>query len=135
MRPMKPRAQSTGFVLIEVLISVLIFAVGVLALVGLQIAMTRAQTDSKVRADAANLATELIGMIWSDSANLANYNTAACSGQCATWKSKVPLTLPQGTATLTSNATTGQVTIALQWTPPNGEPHKYNTVTTVIRNP
>lgn len=134
MRPVKPRTQA-GFVLIEVLISVLIFAVGVLALVGLQISMTRAQTDSKVRADAANLASELIGMVWSDSKNLDNYNTAACAGQCADWKSKVLITLPQSSVALNTVSATGQVTVTLNWTSPNGDPHKYTTATTVIRNP
>jgi type IV pilus assembly protein PilV len=131
-----PLAQ-TGFVLIEVMISVVIFAIGVIALVGLQFAMTRAQTESKVRADAANLAGELIGIIWADSANLAGYNGTGCAStpQCANWTSKVALTLPSGTPTISANATSGLVSLTLRWTPPGSSTHTYETSTLVVRNP
>jgi type IV pilus assembly protein PilV len=66
--PKAPRAQhARGIALIEVLVALLIFMLGVLGLVGLQASMTRAQTDSKVRADAAYLASELNGRMWSRS--------------------------------------------------------------------
>lgn len=127
-----PRTQS-GFMLIEVMISVLIFAVGVLALVSLQSAMTKAQTEAKVRSDAANLASELVGMIWSDSGNLAGYSSASCAStpQCAGWLNKVKLMLPSQVTNVTTNATTGKVTISLAWTLPGGTQHQYVTATMV----
>ncbi|MDE2402938.1 MAG: pilus assembly protein PilV [Burkholderiales bacterium] len=132
----KARPQ-TGFMLIEVMISVLIFALGVLALVGLQAAMTRAQTDAKVRADASNLAGELVGMMWADASNLAGYNNSACAStpQCAGWKAKVILTLPDAKPDVSADVTTGVVKIKLMWTPPSGTPHQYLTATTVNANP
>jgi type IV pilus assembly protein PilV len=123
--------------LIEVMVSVLIFAVGVLALVSLQAAMTHAQTEAKVRADAANLASEVVGMMWADANNLAGYATASCAStpQCAGWKNKVLVTLPQGSVQITTDAATGRVAITLGWTLPNGDPHTYSTATTVTLNP
>jgi type IV pilus assembly protein PilV len=132
----KPRPQS-GFVLIEVMISVLIFAVGVLALVGLQASMTHAQTEAKVRADATNLASELVGMMWSDASNLTGYADGSCAStpQCAGWKNKVLLTLPSASTAVTADTVTGRVTITLMWTLPSGTQRKYVTATTVTANP
>ncbi len=58
--------------LIEALVAVLIFAFGVLGIVGLQAAMTKAQTQSKSRADASLLAQQVIGSMWTDTPNLAS---------------------------------------------------------------
>jgi len=128
----RPRLQA-GFMLIEVMISVLIFAVGVLALVSLQAAMTKAQTEAKVRSDAANLANELLGMMWSDSSNLAGYSDGSCAStsQCAGWQKKVTLMLPSAVTQVTTNAATGYVTITLKWTLPGGTQHQYLMATVV----
>ena len=69
----KARAQR-GFMLLEVLVALLIFSIGVLGIVGLQASMTKAQTGSKFRADAAFLAQRLVGGMWSDRSGLNNYN-------------------------------------------------------------
>ena len=93
-----------GIALIEALIGILIFAFGVLGLMGLQAAMTKAQTSAKVRADAANLASDLFGLIQTDiPGNLSNYankgGTKACASYvpCSDWLAKVGATLPAGT--------------------------------------
>lgn len=128
---------AAGFVLIEVLISVLIFAVGVLALVGLQVSMTRAQTESKVRADASYLANELVGLMWADAANLNNYADSGCASlsQCAAWKSKVQHALPSGNAAVAvvtaAGIEQGKVTVNITWTSPTGDSHRYQTETVV----
>lgn len=122
-----------GFMLIEVMISVLIFSVGVLALVGLQASMTRAQTEAKVRADAAYLAQELIGLMWTDMTNAASYADAGCAGyaRCAAWQAKVAALLPAGTATVSWDAATRNLTITLSWQLPGGDAHQYQTWTNV----
>lgn len=119
--------------LIEVMISVLIFAVGVLALVSLQAAMTKAQSEAKVRSDAANLANELLGMMWTDATNLAGYSDGSCAStsQCAGWKNKVTLMLPSAVTEVSTNAATGSVSITLKWTLPGSTQHQYVTKTQV----
>jgi len=132
-----------GISLIEVLVGLMLFSFGILGLVGLQASMTEAQTDSKFRADAAYLADELVGIMWSqvginasDLSGLASYTTAGCGSipQCADWQAKLSSQLPQGTLselTVDANvasATVGNVKITLQWTMPNGSAHKYTTI-------
>lgn len=121
-----------GVVLIEVLVAILLFMVGVLALVGLQASMTQAQTASKVRADAGYLANELIGVMWSDVAHITSYATASCAGyvRCNDWAAKVAQSLPSGTSAVTVQAS-GDVTVTITWTMPNGGTHNYTTRTTV----
>lgn len=140
-RASKPRtthqlqASHNGFVLMDVLISVLLFSFGVLGLIGLQAAMTRAQTEAKVRADAGYLAQELIGQIWSDINQIGDYSDSGCahSTPCQEWKDRVSAALPNGVGTVNSVTATGDVTITISWTPPSGETHKYVTQTTVTK--
>lgn len=53
-----------GSVLLEALISILIFSLGILALVSMQTATARSTIDAKYRADAAFLANQIVGSIW-----------------------------------------------------------------------
>ena len=55
------RRANRGFMLVEALVAMLIFAFGVLGVVGLQVSMTKAQTQSKFRADASQLAHAVLG--------------------------------------------------------------------------
>jgi type IV pilus assembly protein PilV len=123
-----------GFMLIEALVALLIFAFGVLGLVGLQATMTKAQSTAKYRADAAFLAQQVLGTMWSDAPNLANYATANCAGyaRCNSWAAKVASTLPAGTATVTLAGS--DITVAISWTQPNEGSHTYSTRTTIAFN-
>jgi len=135
-RRARPRpGDSRGVVLIEVLVALLLFMLGVLGMVGLQGSMTRAQTDSKVRADAAYLASELIGRMWSDLTNVATYDGSGCATQvrCKEWQDKVASGLPRGIGAVTVDATTGDVSVTITWTMPGGEAHQYVTQTTIAK--
>lgn len=123
-----------GIALIEVLVAILIFMLGVLGLIGLQGSMTRAQTDSKFRADAAYLASELVGRMWSDVPNIGSYagEDSCTATSCTEWRSKVATVLPGGAATITVSSLTGDVSIAVTWTMPDGQTHTYNTSTTIV---
>lgn len=123
--------------LIEVLVSVLLFSVGVLALVGLQVNMTKTQTTTKTRTDASYLASELVGMMWSDNiVNVTSYSGAACSSyaRCSVWTSKVAKALPGGQANINVTTDSGgsrDVTIVISWTLPDGGIHQYTTSTSI----
>ena len=81
MKPIRMRKQlsktpsklQSGVMLLEALIGILIFSLGILALVGMQATAVRATTDARDRTEASNLATQLIGEMWLDRTNLANY--------------------------------------------------------------
>jgi len=126
------RSRSRGVALIEVLVAMLIFMLGVLGLVGLQGTMTRTQTDSKMRADAANLASEVIGRMWVDIANLSTYAgaTTCTAASCLEWRNKVASVLPGGGATITVNVN-GDVAVTVSWAMPGGETHRYVTRSTI----
>lgn len=121
--------------LIEVLVALLIFMLGVLGLVGLQTSMTRAQTESKIRADAAYLASEAVGRMWSDLNNLSSYSGTSCASvaRCKEWQGKVARSLPAGTGTIAVDTPTGDVSVTIEWTLPSGETHKFVTATTVAK--
>jgi type IV pilus assembly protein PilV len=140
--PHRRFAHSAGFALVEVLVALLLFSIGILGLVGLQATMTQTQTDSKVRADAANLVDELATLMWSEvrntapmTADLAAYTTSGCAGstRCGAWLGKLGQVLPGGTldnlsyntVTDTNDINHGSVSVTLKWSMPNGGEHKY----------
>jgi len=127
----KPHREA-GFVIIDVLMAILLFSVGVLGLMGLQGAMTKTQLEGKVRADASYLSNELVAQIWSDTININSYSESGCEGYapCNTWQSKVASTLPGGAGEVTTNSS-GDVTITITWTNTAGDQHRYVTQTTV----
>jgi len=138
MNKTRQRHPQRGVALIEALIAILIFAFGVLGIVGLQVSMTRAQSSAKFRGDAAFLANELIGTMWSDLNNFAKYDTASgnCDGyaRCTDWKNKVSTVLPGGTIeikTWSGGNTDGDVDIRVNWSVPGEGDHKYVTSTNV----
>lgn len=100
-----------GVVLLESLIAIVIFSMGILALVGLQTAMVGNTTASKFRADANYIAQQKLGQLWADPANLAPSTT------------DVP-ELPNGQCVITLPAL-GQVLITVTWQQP-GETEEHN---------
>ncbi|GAB4181404.1 MAG: hypothetical protein OHK0026_13530 [Rhodocyclaceae bacterium] len=76
------RAQR-GVALLEALIAILVFSIGVLGLIGLLGISVKSSADAKYRADAAHFADQIIGRIWVDQAAAAGYahnaGAAACS--------------------------------------------------------
>lgn len=131
-------AKRAGFMLLEVLISVVIFSIGILGLLGLQANMAKAQTEAKARADASYLASELQGLMWSDLANLAQYQiqSGACTNtnnaRCTNWVSKLGQSLPSASSTVTVDTTNGDVSITITWQLPGGGlSHRYQTMTTI----
>jgi type IV pilus assembly protein PilV len=138
--PHRHRASNAaGFVLIEALIALLIFALAVLGLVGLQVSMTRANTSAKFRADAAFLASDLVGVLWTDAANISLFRTAcATHAPCKNWDDKRAALLPTSSWTLTpdadQNANPGKYTLTITWTVPLEGQHQYVTTTSINPN-
>lgn len=116
-RPAAPRRSQRGVALVEALVGVLIFAFGIVGLVGLQVAMTRAQGNAKYRAEATYLTTQALGAIWADKTNLAQYTTGNCDsyGPCKDWIDKVEATLPNGAAEISATAASGVVSMTVTW--------------------
>lgn len=120
-RTQKGKHAQQGVVLLEALVAVLLFSMGVLALVGLQAAMVKNTSDSKYRSEASFIAQQRIGMMWSDPSNAAALveNGTVISDQ-----------LPGGTRTVTQTVP-GQFTITVTWTQPNQPQHNFTTTATI----
>ena len=123
--PTKTPVNQQGVVLIEALIAILIFSMGIMALLGLQAAMINNTSDNKYRTDASFIAQQRIGSMWADPANLASY---ACNTTAAGTCGDIGTSLPNGTQTITV-APGGLVTITVTWQAPGGDQHNYRSAT------
>jgi len=148
--------EQAGVMLLEVLIAILIFSIGILAVVGMQAAAINNVNDSKYRSEAAFLTNRLLSQMWTDAGNLTvlNYgyplggSAGAKLGTCTTggtWLNNVCNLLPNTSTvppivTITGVTATGaQVTITVRWLmpeeaaqTPQPPPHNYTVVATVF---
>ncbi|HXF79709.1 MAG TPA: prepilin-type cleavage/methylation domain-containing protein [Usitatibacter sp.] len=110
------RGAQEGVMLLEALVAILIFSVGVVAVMGMQAVSIEQVTQSKYRMDASYLANQIVGKMWTDLPNLSTYASAGSAGRVA-WDATVASTLPNGTATITVAGTL--VTVTVNWQMPN----------------
>ena len=89
--------QQSGMILIEALLAILIFSLGILALVGLQATAVKQSADAKYRTEAALLANEIIGQMWvsdrTTAALQANFNSPG-GADYNNWLARVGGVLP-----------------------------------------
>lgn len=71
---MRARKNEEGVMLIEALVGILIFSIGILALIGMQGVAIKNTNDARYRSEASFLATQIVGTMWSDVANLGRYD-------------------------------------------------------------
>jgi type IV pilus assembly protein PilV len=131
-----------GVMLLEALIAILIFSIGILGLVAMQGTAISNISDAKYRTDAGFLADQLIAQIWVDRANLASYSYPSggtVPTVLTTWMAQVNAALPQSVANppvIVVDTTTGAVDITMKWLLPSSEagatPRKYRAVTLVL---
>jgi type IV pilus assembly protein PilV len=67
------RGRQTGVMLLEALIAILIFSIGILSIVGMQATAIQNMGEAKYRSDAAFLANQIVADMWGNSTNLAGY--------------------------------------------------------------
>jgi type IV pilus assembly protein PilV len=115
------RRRQGGVMLLEVLIGILIFSIGILAMLGMQAIGMRNTIESKYRSEASYLANQIIGTMWVDRGNLASYTDGGVGNSRRTnWVADVQARLPQATG---GNAPSivvngSQVTVTLRWLRP-----------------
>ena len=133
--------RQTGSYLLEALIAILIFAFGVLGLIGLLGSSIRVTNDARYRAEAANLATAMIADMWTTTA--ANIDTDFASGgtKLVAWTAKIASLLPGGIApdvavTPGISSESRTVVVTVYWQPP-GDPVRHEQVMTaqIGKNP
>ena len=116
MIPVRSRQSQQGVMLLEALVAILIFTLGVIAVMGMQAVSISQVSQAKYRTDASYLANQITGRMWVDQPNLASYATAGYFGRAA-WDTTVANTLPSGTGTIAVVGTS--VTVTIQWRQPS----------------
>lgn len=132
--------KQNGSVVLEALISILIFSIGILAIVGLQAASIKNVASAKYRTDASLLANQVIGQMWvSDKTNAAlvnNFSSPAGANYVA-WANIAGQRLP-GVSGVPANAPTiaidanNNATVTLFWQAPDETvAHNYTAIAVV----
>ena len=140
-----PIYKQSGVMLLEALIAILIFSLGILAIVGLQAASIKSAGDAKYRSDASLLANQLIGQMWVSDRTTTTLQSSFGTGgtDYSTWQSSVAAALP-GTSTnppsvtfTTDNSTatpSSVATITIYWqSPSETTTHQYVTVAQIVQ--
>ena len=138
MRLMKTtRSTQQGSIVLEALISILIFSIGILAIVGLQAASIKNTAAAKYRTDASLLANQVIGQMWlGDKTNatlVANFSSPD-GADYVTWADTVSQALPGASAvppTIAIDAN-NNATVTVFWQGPDeAEAHNYTAIAVV----
>jgi type IV pilus assembly protein PilV len=153
----RAKNQQTGSVILEALIAILIFSIGILALVGMQATAINSVSDAKYRSTAGFLANQIVGTIWATRLNTTIVSasgvvaaipdmTFACARPCGAangnaytqaWvASGVAANLPRGTASIAiinfPAANASMVTVTIDWQPPKDAVSHVHAVSTFI---
>jgi len=133
--------------LIEALLAILIFSIGILAVVGMQSIAIKNVSESRYRSQAGFLVQELIGQMWTDNGNIAQYAYAGGTPpqRLQTWVPKVKSALPGNLdpiVTVTgASAQGGVVQVQVFWQLPEEAnqnpppaPHQYTVLASIYTN-
>lgn len=140
--PLRNPARSSGFMMLEALIAILIFSLGVVGMIGLQAVSAKNSTSAKYRSEAVLLVNQLIGKMWASDRTVGTLQASFNTGGTAynAWLSSVASTLPgvvanSATAPSVSVNAAGVVSIAVYWVAPGdgaaAVPHNITTVTQI----
>jgi type IV pilus assembly protein PilV len=128
------KSVQKGTVIVETLVAILIFSVGVLGIVGMQGNMIKNTAESKYRADASNIARATIGAMWADIDPASNLDTHLATSE------DISMFLPGGKRTvrkdkvITDSAGSvigGAFTIIITWQAPGEPQHTFTTVANI----
>lgn len=117
LSPFPVRASESGVALIEVLVSVLLFSLGILGLIGLQTRAISLSLDAEDRNRAALIANDIAATMWTTrtvaidpEVGEPSWNDRASNPQAGG--------LPGGSVQITSDAAANTADILITWRPP-----------------
>lgn len=145
----KHRCRSQqGIVLLDALIAILIFSIGILGMVNLQAAATKLAGDAKYRTDAAMLADQVISQMWTSDPTALATNFAGAAGTGGAGYTSWAATLDCKSATASTSClpaaatyppsivvgANNLVTVTVNWKAPNDTgSHNYVSITQITR--
>ena len=129
-RASRPRVGQEGTYLLEVLIAVLLFAFGVLGLVGLLAGSVRASNEVRFRSEAAYIANGMISDMWTMDAPTMTTQFGGGGAKLVAWTSRATSLLPSSTVTVTMtpglSSQSSTVDVKITWKlPGSNETHNY----------
>lgn len=125
-RKRPPCNSQSGVVLLEGLIAILIFTIGIIGLMGLQAAMLKSTTDASYRIEAGNIAQRRLAEIWTTAeanrGNLSEMDTdiSAMAGLPGGRRDTI-----RGSANGGCNNNPACYIVVVRWTLPGGTEHNY----------
>jgi type IV pilus assembly protein PilV len=130
--------KQRGSVMLESLIAILIFSMGILALVALLGASVKNTASAKYRTEASLFANQVIGEMWTgnrtNASLVADYGTDS-GDKYEVWKDRVVQTLPgvaDASLPTITVAADNTVTVTVYWQAPGEtDQHKYVAVTRI----
>jgi len=136
-------ARQRGSYLLEALIAILIFAFGVLGLIGLLGSSIRVTNDARFRSEAANLASAMIADMWMMTADQMDTQFGTAGPKLGTWQTKAADLLPSAashppTVVLTPGLSpeSRDVVVTVFWQlPGDKELHQHLMTAQIGRNP
>ena len=148
LMPSTMHGRQSGVMLLEALVAILIFSIGVFSIVAMQAVAIKTVTQSKVRADAAFLAGRVISQIWTDAGNVGSYaypGSGTPPSRLTDWVAAVNTRMPNSVSvppiiTITNQTAVGAtVTVVVRWQLPEEKslglpPNNYTVVASVFRD-
>lgn len=137
-------SSERGFALLEVLISVLLFSIGILGIVGIVGTSMRVSNDARYRAEAVNLADSIVADIWNTAPAQLDSQFGSTGPKLAAWRTKTAELLPATSGTslqldITQPGLSLQsrsIVITVSWQLPGAaEIHSYVTTAQIGKNP
>lgn len=140
-------SSQRGVFLLEALIAILIFSMGILALVGLQAASINSVVEAKYRVDASFYANRIISEMWVDRPNLASYACNPCTTSNGNDKTQRWVTVIQGDPSIglpgvtnavnqpTITVAGSTVTVTVRWQAPRATVSHNHTAVAYISGP
>ncbi len=148
MKPSNVRAAlrkaQSGVMLLEALIAILIFSIGILGIVSLQAVSVKLAGDAKYRSEASLWADDLLSQMWASDRVPANMSANFGTGGAAytVWLANIRAAGLPGTVlnppivtvdTTANTVTTGTTTITVRWLAPNDGAVHSHTIMAQIR--
>jgi type IV pilus assembly protein PilV len=130
------RSSQKGIMLLEALIGLLIFSIGILALIAMQSVAVSQVRDANYRTTASMLADRMLGEL-SVIRTTTGTNASVYATKLAQWQTDVAAALPRGAATVTAtpsavNNTLQDIRIVVNWQAPNATTVSRHVVVTLL---
>lgn len=142
----KSLVTQRGVMLLEALLGLGVFSIGILALIAMQGTALSGASDAKYRTDAAFAANQLISTVWNDRSNVSTYawdGTGSAPAALAAWNTVLANTIPGASVdatttpivTVTTGASYSTVVIKVRWKLPKSANVRIFTTATYPTNP